>query len=69
MTNPKKYGIIESERGKENPNKPERATQMKKTSGWYTFKDGYSAWYSGLTGTEKKWEIYKHGPIVKFIPD
>ena len=42
---------------------------MKKTSGWYIFKDGYKAWFNGLTGTEKKWEVYKHGPVVKFIPD
>ena len=37
-----------------------------KTQGWYTFADGYKAWYSGMDKTEKKWEIIKHGKIVKF---
>lgn len=37
-----------------------------KTRGWYTFADGYRAWFSGLSGTEKKWEIVRHGKIVKF---
>lgn len=36
------------------------------TRGWYTFEDGYKAWFSGLKGTEKKIEIRKHGAIVKF---
>ena len=42
---------------------------MKKTAGWYTFADGYQAWYAGLSGNEKKWEVYRHGKIVRFIPD
>lgn len=37
------------------------------TRGWYTFTDGYMAWFSGLSGTEKKVEIHKHGQIVRFI--
>jgi len=38
------------------------------TQGWYTFADGYSAWYHGLSAQEKKIEIYKHGAIVAFEP-
>ena len=37
-----------------------------RTQGWYTFADGYRAWYHGMDKTEKKWEIIKHGKIVKF---
>lgn len=39
-----------------------------KSQGWYTFADGYRAWYHGLSSNGKKWEIYKHGKIVKFEP-
>ena len=39
-----------------------------KTRGWYTFSDGYEVWFNGLSGTEKRNEIRKHGKIVKFIP-
>ena len=39
-----------------------------KTRGWYTFADGYRAWYSGMDKTEKKREIIKHGKIVRFEP-
>ena len=38
-----------------------------KTRGWYTFADGYEVWFNGLSGTEKRNEIRKHGNIVKFI--
>lgn len=38
------------------------------TQGWYTFADGYQAWFAGLSGSEKKMEIYKHGKIISFIP-
>ena len=41
---------------------------MKKTRGWYTFEDGYTCWYSGMSMQEKKIEIFKHGKIVKFVP-
>lgn len=41
----------------------------KKTMGWYTFEDGYVAWFHGLSTTEKAWEIKKHGRIILFIPD
>lgn len=37
------------------------------TRGWYTFADGYMAWFSGLSATEKRMEIRKHGQIVKFV--
>ena len=40
-----------------------------KTCGWYKFADGYTCWVNGLSAKEKKWEIYKHGAIVEFIPD
>ena len=39
-----------------------------KTQGWYTFADGYTAWYHGLSAQEKKVEIYKHGAITNFEP-
>lgn len=39
---------------------------MKNTRGWYTFADGYRAWFFGLSGNDKKVEIRKHGKIVKF---
>ena len=38
------------------------------TRGWYTFEDGYFAWFSGLSGNERKIEILKHGKIVSFRP-
>lgn len=38
------------------------------TQGWYTFADGYYAWFSGLSGTERTIEIRKHGKIIKFQP-
>lgn len=38
------------------------------TRGWYTFADGYSCWYCGLSAQDKKREILKHGKIVKFEP-
>ncbi len=43
---------------------------MKKTNtcGWYTFEDGFEAWYNGLGAREKKNLIMKHGKIVRFIP-
>jgi hypothetical protein len=39
-----------------------------KTKGWYTFKDGYQIWFNGLSASERKREIYKHGKIVTFEP-
>lgn len=36
-----------------------------KNSGWYTFEDGYKAWFNGLSAQEKKVEIRKHGKIVR----
>lgn len=42
---------------------------MKKTTqGFYTFADGYRVWFYGLSAQEKKWEVYKHGKVVKFEP-
>jgi hypothetical protein len=38
------------------------------TQGWYTFADGYRAWFHGLSAQEKKIEIYKHGKIITFEP-
>ena len=38
-----------------------------KTRGWYTFADGYEMWVFGLSATEKRNEIRKHGKIVRFI--
>ena len=41
---------------------------MKKnnTTGWYTFSDGYTVWFHGLSAQEKRNEIRKHGQIIKF---
>lgn len=39
-----------------------------KTRGWYTFADGYTCWYHGLSATEKKMEIRTHGAIIRFVP-
>lgn len=39
-----------------------------RTQGWYTFADGYQAWYHGLSAHEKAVEIRKHGKIIEFIP-
>ena len=39
-----------------------------KTRGWYTFADGYRAWFYGLGASDRKREEYKHGKIVKFVP-
>ncbi len=35
--------------------------------GYYTYEDGYTHWVTGMSATEKKWEIMKHGKIVKFV--
>ena len=40
----------------------------KKTQGWYTFADAYRVWVYGMSANEKKWEVYKHGKVVKFEP-
>jgi len=39
------------------------------TRGTYTFADGYTAWFNGLSAQEKRVEVWKHGKIVRFIPD
>ena len=39
-----------------------------KTQGWYVFADGYEVWVAGFSAAEKRNEIRKHGPIVKFVP-
>jgi len=37
-----------------------------KTRGWYLFEDGYYCWFNGLSASEKKMQIQKHGKIIKF---
>lgn len=39
-----------------------------KSQGWYTFADGATIWYHGLSAQEKKREIMKHGAIIRFEP-
>ena len=39
-----------------------------KTQGWYVFADGYTCWFHGLSASERKMEIRKHGAIVRFTP-
>ncbi len=46
----------------------ENKKMAKKTQGWYTFADGYTAWFHGLSARERKEEIRKHGEIIKFQP-
>ena len=41
---------------------------MRNTQGWYTFADGYKAWFHGLSANERKIEVLKHGAIVRFEP-
>lgn len=41
---------------------------MKKTTGFYTFADGSTIWFFGLSAADKKREISKHGAIIKFVP-
>lgn len=36
--------------------------------GWYTFADGFTAWFCGLSAQEKKLAVMKHGKIVRFEP-
>ena len=36
------------------------------TRGWYVFADGHRAWFNGLSVSEKKMEIRKHGAIIRF---
>lgn len=48
--------------------KREEIRAMSKTRGWYLFEDGYEAWYNGMSASEKKREIFKHGKIVRFTP-
>lgn len=40
--------------------------KVPKTRGWYTFEDGTTGWYNGLSAQEKKVEESKHGKVVKF---
>ena len=39
-----------------------------KSMGIYKFADGTVAWFAGLSASEKKREIAKHGAIIQFIP-
>lgn len=38
-------------------------------SGWFTFADGYSAWFAGLSAAEEKHEVRKHGKLISYQPD
>jgi len=39
------------------------------TRGFYEFADGMTAWYNGLSATEKRNLVRQHGAIIRFIPD
>jgi hypothetical protein len=39
------------------------------TRGFYEFADGTTAWYNGLSATEKRNLVRQHGVIIRFIPD
>ena len=43
--------------------------RSKYRSGWFTFADGYSCWFAGLSATEEKREIRKHGKLISYQPD
>ena len=53
--------IIEIEEDKEMAK-----TKIPASRGWYTYEDGYTHWVTGMSATEKKWEILHHGKIVRF---
>lgn len=38
-----------------------------KTQGYYTFEDGYEVWVNGMSGQEKRYLVFKHGKIVRFV--
>lgn len=40
----------------------------KNTQGFYTFADGYFAWFAGLSGSEKTMQTRQHGRIISFRP-
>lgn len=50
-------------------NQAKEITAMTKTSGWYTFADGYTTWRRGMSANEKKALIREHGLITRFIAD
>lgn len=37
-----------------------------KSRGFYLFADGAYIWFAGLSASEKKREVAKHGAIVRF---
>ena len=37
-----------------------------KSRGFYLFADGSCIWFAGLSASEKKREIAKHGAIIQF---
>ena len=37
-----------------------------KTRGFYEFKDGTVVWFAGLSASEQRKEIAKHGASIKF---
>lgn len=41
-------------------------TKVPTTRGWYTYEDGYNHWVNGMSASEKRWNILKHGKIVRF---
>lgn len=43
--------------------------RSKYRSGWFTFEDGYCTWFAGLSATEEKREIQKHGKLISYQPD
>lgn len=42
--------------------------KMPKGQGTYTYADGYTAWYHGLSAQELKNEIRIHGKVVSYKP-
>lgn len=35
---------------------------------WFEFADGYNGWTLGMSATEKKQEVARHGKLVKWCP-
>ena len=36
--------------------------------GIYTYEDGFQHWVLGMSASERRIEVRKHGKVVKYIP-
>ena len=42
--------------------------KMPKGQGYYTFADGTTAWFHGLSASERRREEQKHGKVIRYVP-